>query len=189
MGWGLGHDSHWNRDIGYSVPAFCDHPSCWKEIDRGLSYVCASGEPCGGDGCGLYFCPDHKGYSAMVEDGDIVTISDCCERCRDGKVPFQPKSEHPTWLYWKIHHHSWKRWRQKCPEELAAAKNAWDMWEETAQQCLRVHYSLMQQNSHFWNDKGLREASKVLCVQASDIRQWMRDAAKEYEEEVSCESA
>ena len=45
MGWSIGFDTRWNRDIGYGVPAYCDHPGCNKEIDRGLSHVCG-GEPC-----------------------------------------------------------------------------------------------------------------------------------------------
>jgi len=49
MGWSIGFDSSWNRDIGYGVPAYCDHPKCSKKIDRGLSYVCG-GEPYGGGG-------------------------------------------------------------------------------------------------------------------------------------------
>jgi hypothetical protein len=54
MGWAVGYDENWKRYIGYGVPAYCDHPKCNKEIDRGLSYVCG-GEPYGGnDGCGLY---------------------------------------------------------------------------------------------------------------------------------------
>lgn len=43
MGWSIGFDSNWNRDIGYGVPAFCDHPGCTAEIDRGLAYVCGGG--------------------------------------------------------------------------------------------------------------------------------------------------
>ena len=31
MGWSIGYDNNWNRDIGYGVPAFCDHPKCDKE--------------------------------------------------------------------------------------------------------------------------------------------------------------
>jgi hypothetical protein len=41
----------------------------------------------------------------------------------------------------------------------------------------------------FWNDKELREVSKVLCLQASEIRQWLRQAKKDYEDEVAHESA
>ena len=45
MGWEIGYDDNWERDIGYGVPAECDHPDC-QVIDRGLSYVCG-GEPYG----------------------------------------------------------------------------------------------------------------------------------------------
>jgi hypothetical protein len=44
MGWSIGYDENWKRDIGYGVPAVCDHPKCNKIINRGLSYVCG-GEP------------------------------------------------------------------------------------------------------------------------------------------------
>lgn len=39
MGWSIGFDEHWQRDIGYGVPATCDHPGCGAKIDRGLSFV------------------------------------------------------------------------------------------------------------------------------------------------------
>ena len=28
MGWSIGYDTNWKRDIGYGVPAKCDHPRC-----------------------------------------------------------------------------------------------------------------------------------------------------------------
>ena len=40
MGWAIGYDGRWERDIGYGVPAVCDHPDCNVRIDRGLDYVC-----------------------------------------------------------------------------------------------------------------------------------------------------
>jgi hypothetical protein len=48
MGWSIGYDSKWKRDIGYGVPAPCDLPGCDKEIDRGLAFVCGT-EPYGGE--------------------------------------------------------------------------------------------------------------------------------------------
>jgi hypothetical protein len=82
MGWSIGWDSNWQRDIGYGVPAYCDHPNCHEHIDRGLSYVCG-GEPYGGDeGCGLYFCSQHL----FIERGHPQR----CERCWDGQMePFE----------------------------------------------------------------------------------------------------
>lgn len=104
MGWSLGFDSQWNRDIGYGVPAYCDHPRCNEEIDRGLGYVCGS-EPYGGDeGCGLYFCSNHAtGYKHR------------CDRCQKNKPPFKPKPDHPDWIHHKMTDESWKEWREaKC---------------------------------------------------------------------------
>lgn len=56
MGWSIGYDEHWQRDVGYGVPSVCDFPGCARSIDRGLSYICG-GEVYGGEhGCGLFFC-------------------------------------------------------------------------------------------------------------------------------------
>ena len=102
MGWSLGYDPAWDRDIGYGVPAYCDHPKCNKEIDRGLAYVCG-GEPYGGDhGCGLYFCDEHK-YGLL------------CERCYHDWDPFEPKPEHPRWTAHKLTDASWAPWREEVP--------------------------------------------------------------------------
>lgn len=108
MGWSIGFDEKWNRDIGYGVPAWCDHPDCNERIDRGLSYVCANAEPRGGEGCGLYFCPEHKGCFVV----DNEELNDCCERCFQGKEPFAPKPEHPEWLEFKATDESWAAWRE-----------------------------------------------------------------------------
>jgi hypothetical protein len=99
MGWSIGFDTRWGRDIGYGVPATCDHPGCRAKIDRGLAYVCG-GEPYGGeDGCGLYFCEKHGGGSH-------------CERCRAGVEPFKPKPDHPQWVRFKAKDPSWAEWRE-----------------------------------------------------------------------------
>ena len=106
MGWSIGHDNNWNRDIGYGVPAYCDHPGCGAEIDRGLSYVCG-GEPYGGEhGCGLYFCGKHL-YPKK------------CQCCTEDKEPFPPKPDHPKWIHWKLTDSSWQQWRDENPEEVA----------------------------------------------------------------------
>lgn len=89
MSWAVGFDSARGRDIGYGVPAFCDHPRCSAEIDRGLAYRCG-----GHDfdlGCGLYFCPDHCDF---VDGG-----AQLCARCRRRRPPFDPKPDHPRWIH------------------------------------------------------------------------------------------
>lgn len=116
MGWSCGWDSNWNRDIGYGVPALCDHPRCNAKIDRGLSYVCCGQEPYGGygepgGGCGLYFCGEHGGA-----DGK-------CPRCRNRKPPYKnPKPDVKEWLEWKLTDESWAEWRADSPEEVAAVR-------------------------------------------------------------------
>lgn len=120
MSWSIGFDDHWNRDIGYGVPAFCDFPGCKAEIDRGLSYVCGS-EPYGGAvGCGLYFCEKHRSHWRRNETGEMVLV---CYRCSRNKDPFKPKPEHPDWLHHKATDPSWAEWRKthrppstSCPD-------------------------------------------------------------------------
>lgn len=102
MSWAIGYDSERDRDIGYGVPAFCDHPGCKAEIDRGLSYRC--GEIHEDDGCGLYFCADHREF---VDD----KRGQFCERCRAGEDPFAPSPDHPSWLEHKETDPSWANWR------------------------------------------------------------------------------
>lgn len=138
MGWSIGFDEDWDRDIGYGVPAICDHPECNEKIDRGLSYVCANEEPRGGGGCGLYFCGKHKGFYREVEIGDDgeehePDISDCCERCRDGKDPFPAKSDHPMWTKFKLTDKSWKSWRKRNghPEPTPAMRKEIQEYEKS----------------------------------------------------------
>lgn len=115
MGWSIGYDQHWQRDIGYGVPATCDHPDCNEEIDRGLGYVCG-GEPYGGEkGCGLFFCGKHL----------VCGTRPLCERCRPRrKKPFAAKPDHPEWMNWKLSDESWEEWRQHNPEAVKAMRAA-----------------------------------------------------------------
>jgi len=110
MGWAVGFDERWQRDIGYGVPSICDFPNCCRTIDRGLSYVCG-GEPYGGDvGCGLYFCEQHRNYTRR---GKSV-----CYRCSRGKAPFTPKPDLQSWLNHKATAPSWAAWRaEQRPSE------------------------------------------------------------------------
>jgi hypothetical protein len=109
MGWSIGWDSNWDRDIGYGVPAYCDHPDCNAEINRGLPYVCG-GEPYGEPrGCGLYFCEKHL---FMYEK-----LPQLCARCAPRrKKPFEPKPDHPYWIKFKLTDPSWKQWRKENSE-------------------------------------------------------------------------
>lgn len=112
MGWSIGYDENWDRDIGYGVPCLCDHPGCSEEIDRGLSYVCG-GEPYGGvSGCGLFFCGEHL----WVDVGFLQR----CERCCKGHDAFTPKPDIEQWVYWKLTDKSWEQWRTENPEFVIA---------------------------------------------------------------------
>lgn len=112
MGWSIGYDDNWKRDIGYGVPAVCDHPDCSEEIDRGLSYVCG-GEPYGGDrGCGLYFCSAHLHYAERLE-------GQFCHRCHPRRGnPFKPKPDVAAWIEHKLTDESWQEWRDENPKEV-----------------------------------------------------------------------
>lgn len=113
MGWSIGYDDTWKRDIGYGVPAYCDHPDCNEEIDRGLSYVCCDMRPHGGEkGCGLYFCSKHT-------RGDHK-----CERCVKRRKPFAAKPDHPDWIAWKLTDESWQEWRDTNPQEVTRLRTA-----------------------------------------------------------------
>lgn len=104
MGWAVGE--YEGRDIGYGVPATCDHPGCGKSIDRGLGYVCANGEIYGGEeGCGRFFCGRHGGASM-------------CERCASGGPPFDPTPDVPLWINHKLTDPSWQQWRDENPAEV-----------------------------------------------------------------------
>jgi hypothetical protein len=143
VGWEIGYDDTWARDIGYGVPAVCDHPDCKVKIDRGLGYVCG-GEPYGGEqGCGLFFCSEHLFHSesepewserppSHAEEVEYYDSNDergafVCERCRDWNErdtaegefkPFEPKPDVEEWLRHKAIDPSWAKWReeQNIPE-------------------------------------------------------------------------
>jgi len=96
VGWAVGFDRTWNRDIGYGVPSTCDHPGCDAQIDRGKSYCCGDRRV---DGCGLFFCGRH-----LDADGQ-------CARCSRGQAPFEPSPDLPEWVHHKATDPSWSAWR------------------------------------------------------------------------------
>lgn len=115
MGWAVGYDEHWQRWVGYGVPATCDHPGCGAAIDRGLGCVCG-GEPFGGEhGCGLCFCEQHLIYT----DKSIV-----CERCEQGRAPFEATPDTVEWAEHVLTDESWEQWRQEEPEQVARMRRA-----------------------------------------------------------------
>lgn len=118
MGYGMGWDAKHQRFIGYAVLAFCDHPDCNEEIDRGLAHLCASEDLYGGeDGCGMAFCSAHHFY--VNEE-----MSQACQRCRDEQPPFPQKPEHPKWINHLLTDKSWAKWRSQNSHEVTATRKA-----------------------------------------------------------------
>jgi hypothetical protein len=104
MGWEIGFDEQWKRDIGYGVPSICDHPDCSEKIDRGLSYVCGGDAYGGARGCGLYFCYKHLLIHARLPQ--------LCARCSARRSAFTPKPDLPEWTEFKETDPSWAEWRR-----------------------------------------------------------------------------
>lgn len=113
MSWAVGFDTHWQRDIGYGVPAICDKPKCDARINRGLSFVCG-GEPYGGEiGCGLYFCANHLWF------GRSRNAPQLCPRCMEYRPPYKrPKSDVLEWREHKLTDESWQEWRDANPDKV-----------------------------------------------------------------------
>jgi len=109
MGWSIGFDSNWDRDIGYGVPAVCDHPDCNRKIDRGLSFVCGGAAYGGERGCGLFFCSKHLHFAEHLP-------GQFCDRCHPRKrKPFDAKPDSPRWIRHKLRDPSWLEWRKENP--------------------------------------------------------------------------
>jgi len=107
MGWDVGWDENLKRDIGYGIPATCDHPGCGRPIDRGMAYVCGSDIYGGTWGCGLHFCDAHRQYAS---DRRPVML---CARCLTFKKPFTPTPDVLKWIHHKMTHPSWAEWRKE----------------------------------------------------------------------------
>lgn len=105
MSWVLGWDEQHQRDIGYGVPAFCDHPGCGEEINRGLGYRCED-ENCG---CSKFYCLTHR-YARHTHDAP-------------------PSRVHPLWRNHLLTDNSWRLWRLANPERVAVLRAEVDLGE------------------------------------------------------------
>lgn len=117
MSWSIGYDFKRKRDVGYGVPATCDHPGCGAEIDRGLSSVCGGMHEGGEHGCGLYFCQDHLRTAGQLREHEQL-----CSRCYRGKDSFEPTPDVLDWINHKLTDPSWAKWRAKNPDEVKQLK-------------------------------------------------------------------
>jgi len=76
MGWAnCGVDSN-GRPIGYAYEGTCDHPGCEKDITRGIDHACGTMHGDNEDGCEMYFCHEHKTWSALHE---THVCFECCK--------------------------------------------------------------------------------------------------------------
>jgi hypothetical protein len=118
MGWSYGENSE-GRDVGYGVPAYCDHAGCKAKIDRGLGYICG-GEPGGGEyGCGMFVCSEHT----YANDKCLQLCRHCSDRRHTRLVP---SPDHPEWMRWKLTDESWQQWRDENPAEVEKLRVALD---------------------------------------------------------------
>jgi len=133
MGWSIGYDDDLERDIGYGVPAYCDHPGCNAEIDRGVSHLCGFNSDTG-EGCGLHFCGAHLHHRFIdpAIDPDEAPRGPLCDACDCGEAAYPKKPDHPDWLRWKLSDESWAAWRQENPKAVAAARAALSAAEQAA---------------------------------------------------------
>ena len=103
------------RDAGYGVPCFCDHPGCTEVIDRGLAYLCGMDPGETESGCGRYFCEKHLPvYRSRPESHHI------CSQCAHSRKPWPMKPDHPTWIHHKLTDPSWGDWRAENPALVAS---------------------------------------------------------------------
>jgi hypothetical protein len=79
MGWAFGTNAE-GRQIGYGMPAVCEHEGCTEEIDCGLAYCCGGlkGTAHGGNGpgCAHFFCPKHL---FAVHGAPAMLCENCCD--------------------------------------------------------------------------------------------------------------
>ncbi len=127
MSWAVGHVR--GRDVGYAVPASCDHPGCTEIIDRGLAYVCGEAPGVGEHGCGLFFCDTHRTYTYFgkgkeeLPDTDDDAFAAVCARCAQQQPPFDPTPDVAEWIGWKLNDDSWEQWRQDNPAEVSRLRD------------------------------------------------------------------
>lgn len=131
MSWSIGYCSNHKRDIGYGVPAPCDHPGCNVIIDRGMSYLCCENIH-HSVSCGGYFCAEHRDnyvYADEVPDMDDEELealgldgSEAEEDDDDGVIAcrhrIEPRKEAVEWLEFMLSNESWQKWRELNPERV-----------------------------------------------------------------------
>ena len=104
MGYSVYFTTTNDRWQGYGVPGICDLPSCLKDIDLGLAYMC--------DRCELFYCAKHLLFSS---EGQQI-----CDSCNDEQAPPSPKPNTDEWVHHVLVHPSWRQWRDDNPSKVEA---------------------------------------------------------------------
>lgn len=142
MSWAIGFSENQNRDVGYAVPAICDHPGCTAEIDRGIAYMCCEISPDHHATCGGFYCAYHREsyiYGDELDDMDeseleahnIDKDSDAvAEAIDDGDIvkclhePIEKGKENAAWLEHCLKDETWQDWRNENPAMVTAYQEA-----------------------------------------------------------------
>lgn len=80
MGWGYCGTDDRGRDIGYNIPATCDHEGCDEEIHRGIAYVCGNMHSNDEYSCGQYFCDKHQQNFVVNRFDEYLSVCDDCAK-------------------------------------------------------------------------------------------------------------
>lgn len=163
MSWSIGHSHKHNRDVGYGVPAICEHPDCNKQIDRGLSHACGDMHDGGEHGCGLYFCEEHLAFADDDRDARL------CERCCSDSDPFTPKPDVLEWSVWKLADDSWAKWRAENPEECKPLLE-WLMGEIPAQRTRIAELEPAERRAEYWKAEHLAANERIADLEAQVTR-------------------
>ena len=143
MSWCIGFSKEQNRDVGYGVPAICDHPGCSNAINRGIGYLCCE-DISHVASCQGYFCEDHRHNYTLgdeledmepeeleeleelgvniddpetqlrIAEGDII-------RCHHQAIE---RKESAVWLEHCLTDDSWETWRNQNPAMVTAYQKA-----------------------------------------------------------------
>lgn len=92
MGWAYGRDGSrpfGDQEVGYGVPATCEHPGCNEEIDRGLAYACGEQPYEGENYCNKFFCYSHLYWSPDDPEAGRIGFrcAECCGIAIDDEQP------------------------------------------------------------------------------------------------------
>lgn len=75
MGYSVYFSEKNQRWQGYGVSAYCDHPDCKNEIDRGMGYVCCGNQD-HTNSCGGFYCSEHEGLCNIISEDELEDLEE-----------------------------------------------------------------------------------------------------------------